>query len=78
MYASTRKGSKLLLNEDIKRLMDKYILRNKPITEKEVDEAFKNLEKDKTDYNKIASKSWENYFKSKIMGFIQARLYGNS
>jgi hypothetical protein len=36
--------------------MEKYILRQTPISEKEVDEAFENLKKDRN-YNEISAKS---------------------
>jgi hypothetical protein len=79
--AETRKGAKLLLTQEIKDLIKDFdlITNENNLNDEELYRKLKKAGLRNNLYKKVDSKySWEDYFKSKLMGFIQNRMYSNS
>jgi len=76
--ANTRKGSKLELSDKMKFLLE---MLNEISNKRGLyswDDVLKYVESPDAGYYKDNAESWENLFRSKLIGFIQSRLYSGN
>jgi hypothetical protein len=76
LQANTRKGSKLMFEQKIKDLLKLEETRlTQGLKIESRDDIIKYLDKDESTSSTSAGSSWREYFKSKLIGFVQSRLY---